>query len=79
MVNRSDPATEPRAIRVPESLPFLQAISWFDADWRSLGPLDMLRRYETGWRHRGIVAEPSAEELEFVRALVRRFGSILDV
>jgi hypothetical protein len=66
-------------LRVPDHLPFLESLSWFDVRWRELSPLDMLRRYERGWRHRAVTAEPSAEELAFVRALARRFGSILDV
>jgi hypothetical protein len=66
-------------IPVPEMLPFLKSISWFDADYRSLAPLDMLRRYESGWRHLGVLGEPSSEEWAFIRALVARFGSALDV
>lgn len=63
----------------PNELPFLESLSWFDARWRELPPFEMLERYESGWRHRGVTAEPSAEEIAFVRALVRRFGSFLDV
>ncbi|MBX3127829.1 MAG: hypothetical protein KF718_13985 [Polyangiaceae bacterium] len=63
----------------PTELPFLEALSWFDSRWRELSPLDALRRYEAGWRHRGVLAEPSEDELEFVRALVVRYGSVLDV
>lgn len=64
---------------VPERLPFLESISWFDQEWRKLSPLDMLRRYEAGWRYLGVLADPSPEELEFIRALVARYGSFLDV
>jgi hypothetical protein len=67
------------AIPVPETLPFLESISWFDGDYRDLPPLDMLRRYESGWRHLGVLGEPSPEEWAFIRALVARFGSVLDV
>jgi hypothetical protein len=79
MQTRPEPGAEPEAIRVPESLPFLEAISWFDDRWRSLAPIDMLRRYEAGWHHRGVMGEPSVEELEFVRSLARRHGSVLDL
>jgi hypothetical protein len=72
-------AASPTEPTVPERLPFLEALSWFDRDFRQLPPLDMLRRYESGWRHKGVVAEPSPEELEFIRALARRYGSTLDV
>jgi hypothetical protein len=64
---------------VPDELPFLESLSWFDARWRELSPLEMLQRYERGWRHRGVTADLSEVELTFVRALVLRFGSILDV
>lgn len=67
-------------IPVPEDLPFLESISWFDRDcFRDLAPLDMLRRYESGWRHLGVLADPSPEEWVFIKALVARFGSVLDV
>jgi hypothetical protein len=64
---------------VPSELPFLESLSWFDARWRELPAFEMLQRYERGWRHRGVTAELSAEEIAFVRALVQRFGSVLDV
>ncbi|HEY0783614.1 MAG TPA: hypothetical protein VGE98_14235 [Thermoanaerobaculia bacterium] len=66
-------------LAIPADLPFLASLSWFDRDFRNLAPIDMLSRYEAGWRHRGVLAEPSEEELRFIRALVHRFGSILDV
>ena len=66
-------------LRVPEQLPFLESLSWFDARWRDLAPLDMLRRYERGWRHRFVTAELTADERAFVLALARRYGSVLDV
>lgn len=64
---------------VPEQLPFLESISWFDRDWRNLLPLDMLRRYESGWRYKGVLADPSPEELQFIQSLIAHFGSHLDV
>jgi hypothetical protein len=66
-------------IVVPDRLPFLDCLSWFDADRRKLSPLDMLKRYEAGWRHLGVLGEPTLEELAFIRALVERFGSTLRV
>lgn len=66
-------------ITVPEQLPFLESISWFDREYRDLSPLDMLRRYESGWRWRGVLADPSPEEWNLIRELVQRYGSHLDV
>lgn len=66
-------------IAVPEELPFLESISWFDRKYRDLAPLDMLRRYESGWRFLGVLADPSEAETQFIRELVTRFGSVIDV
>jgi hypothetical protein len=63
---------------VPAALPFLERISWSDRGWRALTPLEMLQRYEANWRWRGVLADLGPEELAFVRALVRRFGSTID-
>lgn len=76
---RPDPAAEAPEIAIPDELPFLRSISWFDRDFRNLAPLDMLRRYEAGWRYKGVTADPALEELDFIRALVARFQSWLDV
>jgi len=64
---------------LPERLPFLESLSWFDRNYRDLPLLDILRRYESGWRYVGLLADPSPEEWDFIRALVSRFGSYLDV
>lgn len=72
-----EPVTD--EISVPDQLPFLKSISWFDQDYRNLSPLDMLRRYEASWRHLGVLGDPSPEEWAFIKALVKRFGSVLDV
>jgi hypothetical protein len=66
-------------IAIPERLPFLESISWFDRNYRELPPLDMLRRYEAGWRWRGLPTDPSTEERIFIRELVERYGSYLNV
>ena len=66
-------------IAIPAELPFLQSISWFDRDYKNLPLMDILRRYEAGWRHKGVLGDPSPEEWEFIQALAARFGSTLDV
>lgn len=63
----------------PRELPLLEAISWFDADPYALSPEEMLARYERGWRHAGVLADPSPEELAYVAALARALGSHLRV
>jgi hypothetical protein len=66
-------------IEIPTRLPFLESISWFDRNYRALEPLDMLRRYEASWRWLGLLSDPSLEEKTFIRELVQRFGSFLDI
>jgi hypothetical protein len=72
-------APEPAAPEItrPQNLPFLESLSWSDRRWRDLPLLDILRRYEAGWRHLGVLADPSPEEWDFIRALASRFGSHL--
>lgn len=79
-MSASEPATSADAdLVVPDELPFLESLSWFDASWRELSALEMLQRYERGWRYRGVTADLSPEEAAFVRALVNRFVSVIDV
>lgn len=66
-------------LSIPGELPFLASISWFDPKYRGLAPLEMLRRYESGWRFLGVLAEPTPEERRFIRRLVARYGSVIDV
>jgi hypothetical protein len=66
-------------IVMPESVPFLESLSWFDRAFRDLTPREALSRYESGWRHLGVLADPSVEEWHFIEQLVDRFGSILRV
>jgi hypothetical protein len=63
----------------PRKLPLLEAISWSDADPYALSPLEMLKRYESGWRHRGVLADASTEELAYIATLASVFGSHLRV
>jgi hypothetical protein len=72
-------ALENTEITIPAELPFLASLSWFDPQYRDLPPLEMLRRYESGWRFLGVLAEPTLEERCFIRHLVARFGSVIDV
>lgn len=67
----------PGVATAPRELPFLESLSWNDVGWTELTPLEMLKRYEAGWRWRGVLADPTAEELAFVRDLVRTYGSVL--
>ena len=63
----------------PDEMPFLAAISWFDAAPLTLTPAEMLARYERGWRHLGVLGTLEGAEREYVRELVRVHGSYLDV
>lgn len=66
-------------LQPPTDLPFLASVSWFDRDFRNLTPLEMLRRYEAGWRYLGVLADPSPEEWRFIRELVASYGSVIRV
>lgn len=72
-------AAQDARLSIPTELPFLASISWFDPQYRDLAPLEMLRRYESGWRFLGVLAEPSPEERRLIRDLVARYGSVIDV
>jgi len=75
-------ASKPMAlpeVPIPDELPFLESLSWFDTRWRELTAFEMLQRYERGWRHLGVTADAPPEEIAFVRALIRQFGSVIDV
>lgn len=63
----------------PKELPFLESLSWFDMQWRELSPFEMLQRYERGFRHLGVTSDLSPQEAEFLKKLVRKFGSVIDV
>lgn len=75
---RASKPAEPE-ITLPQHLPFLESLSWSDRRYRDLPLLDILRRYEAGWRHLGVLADPSPEEWDFIRVLVATFGSHLHV
>ena len=63
----------------PTSLPFLECISWFDAEPYALSPFEMLQRYEGGMQHHGVLGSMSAEERAYLGALAKHFGSFVDV
>ena len=66
-------------IAIPEDLPFLKSLSWSDRGYEGLSPLELLMRYESGWRWLGVLEDPSPEEWAFIRELVARFGSFLEL
>jgi hypothetical protein len=61
----------------PLETPFLKALVWQRTDSSHLSDLEVLRLYERNWRHRGVIAEPNPEELEYIRNLVNFYGSDL--
>jgi len=62
-------------ISMPDKVPFLQAICWQTAEVRHFTPEQALARYERGWTYRGVLEDLKGEELDYVRALARTFGS----
>lgn len=64
-------------VRRPQHLPFLEALAWQRHDIAHLSPEQELSLYERNWRLLGIIAQPSKEELDYIRELARRHGSDL--
>lgn len=62
-------------INIPGKLPFLESICWQTQNVRHFSLLEMLNRYERGWRYRGVLADLEGEELEFVRDLAKKTDS----
>ena len=60
-------------VRVPQHLPFLEAICWDLRNVRVLTNDEMLNRYERGW------ADLEGTERGFVKQLAARKGSWLQV
>ncbi len=62
-------------INIPADLPFLKAICWQTEDISHFTLSEMLSRYESGWRYRGVLADLKGEEVDFVRNLVKQIDS----
>ncbi len=63
--------------KIPEKLPFLQAICWQVANVKHLSFKEMLCRYESGWHYWGVLGKPSAEELAFIQQISQHYQSWL--
>ncbi len=63
--------------KVNRQLPFLNALCWQIADIDRLTRSEILQTYERGWRHLGVIAQPSDEEWQFIRDLSNQYGSWL--
>jgi Nucleotidyl transferase AbiEii toxin, Type IV TA system len=59
----------------PNQLPFLAAVCWQTVDVMQFAPHEMLQQYERGWQYRGVLADLTVEEAEFVQVLSDRYGS----
>lgn len=66
-------------LEAPAELPFLRAITWQgDPDVHArFDEQQRLHKYEREWRWRGVLAEPSDAELDYIRRLAERYGSWL--
>lgn len=66
-------------LKMPEHLPFLEAICWDLDDVHKLTPDEMLCRYERGWDYRGALADLEGNERDFLARLAKAGGSWLQV
>jgi Nucleotidyl transferase AbiEii toxin, Type IV TA system len=62
---------------VNRQLPFLNALCWQVSDVEQLTQVEILQTYERGWRHLGILTQPSDEEWQFIRDLSHQYKSWL--
>lgn len=61
----------------PEKLPFLEAVCWDLRDVNLLTEDEVLNRYERGWHYKGVLADLSHEEEEYITDLAKAKGSWL--
>lgn len=61
---------------IPQSLPLLEALCWNLTDPYSLSGSEMLGIYERYWRFKGILAEPSTEEIRFISYLTSTYQGL---
>ena len=66
-------------IKLPQQLPFLQAICYDLRDVTVLTMDEILNRYERGWKYKGTLADLGTEERDFLAKLVRHKKSWLPV
>lgn len=74
MMNDKTVATR---FKIPEKMPFLQAICWQVANVHNLSLKEMLCRYESGWHYLGVLGQPNSEELAFIQQISQHYQSWL--
>lgn len=59
--------------------PFLRSLCWQSANptLEHLSDLELLELYERNWRYKGVMADLSEAETQFVRQLARHYQSWL--
>jgi hypothetical protein len=62
-----------------QQLPFLNALCWQISDVKNLTDIEIIQTYERGWRHLGILAQPSNEEWQLIRDLSYQYQSWLQI
>ncbi len=73
MIRKKSP--DEKNVPIPARLPFLSAICWQTKDIRKFSPIEMLERYERGWRYKGVIADLGDEEREFISRIAKTYGS----
>ena len=64
---------------VPDKLPFLESICWQTGNVYKFTPLEMLSRYERGWKYRNLFNNLKDDELEFIKKIAEFYDSWLKV
>lgn len=61
----------------PNELPFLKAVCWDLRDINVLNESEKLDRYERFWNYRGVLADITEDERNFILTLAKNNGSWL--
>ncbi|WP_017294870.1 hypothetical protein [Geminocystis herdmanii] len=64
-------------VKIPEKLPFLQAICWQQKNVYDFNLEEMLSRYERGWHYRSLFNNLQGEELDFLIYIAQKYHSWL--
>ena len=62
-------------MQIPTKLPLLEALCWNIKYPYQMSPEDMLGIYERYWRFNGVLANPSQEEIAFIKELSNYYNS----
>ena len=63
-------------LKIPQYLPLLESLCWNIADPYALSPQEMLGIYEQYWHFKGVLANPSKQESQFIEYLTSTYKGL---